>query len=168
VTANTIDFVHPEPHDEVRTASFRDLDTTTLYAILKLRADVFVVEQQCPYPDLDGRDAEPGTRHVWLERDGQVRAYLRILREEGHERIGRVVTAGNARGAGLAGRLLAEALEIVGNRDSVLDAQAHLTGFYARFGYRVTGPEFLEDGIAHVPMLRAASPPVRSPNGGGR
>lgn len=152
--------MHPEPHDELRGASFRDLDTTTLYAILKLRGDVFVVEQECAYPDLDGRDTEPGTRHVWVERDGEVRAYLRILREEERERIGRVATAKSARGAGLAGRLLAEALEIIGNRDSVLDAQAHLTGFYARFGYQPSGPEYLEDGIPHRPMFRAAPRPA--------
>ena len=148
--------VHPEPHDEVRSASFRDLDTTTLYAILKLRSDVFVVEQACAYPDLDGRDTEPGTRHVWLERADEIRAYLRILRDGEHERIGRVVTAKTARGAGLAGRLLTTALEIVGNRPSVLSAQTHLTGFYARFGYRPVGPEVLEDGIPHVPMARPA------------
>lgn len=152
--------MHPEPHDELRAASFRDLDTTTLYAILKLRGDVFVVEQECAYPDLDGRDTEPGTRHVWVERDGEVRAYLRILREEERERIGRVATAKSARGAGLAGRLLAEALEIIGNRDSVLDAQAHLTGFYTRFGYQPSGPEYLEDGIPHRPMFRAAPRPA--------
>ena len=146
--------VHPRPHDELRTASFRDLDTTTLYAILRLRSEVFVVEQQCPYADIDGRDTEPGTRHVWFERDGAVRAYLRILREDGYERVGRVVTAKDARGAGLAGRLITEALEIIGNRPSRLDAQAHLAGFYARYGYRPTGPEFLEDGIPHVPMAR--------------
>jgi ElaA protein len=152
----TILQVHPEPQDELRAASFRDLDTTTLYAILKLRADVFVVEQECAYPDLDGRDTEPGTRHVWIERDGKVRAYLRILREDERERIGRVVTAKPARGSGLAGRLLTEALAIVGSRGSVLEAQAHLAGFYARFGYRPTGPEYLEDGIPHIPMFRPA------------
>ena len=146
--------MHPEPHDELRTASFRDLDTTTLYAILKLRADVFVVEQECAYGDLDGRDDEPGTRHLWFARDGEVRAYLRVLSDGGAERIGRVVTAKSARGAGLAGRLLTEALRIVGNRPSVLDAQAHLTGFYERYGYRPTGPQFLEDGIPHLPMRR--------------
>jgi ElaA protein len=160
--------VHPEPHDELRAASFRDLDTTTLYAILKLRSDVFVVEQECAYPDLDGRDTEPGTRHVWVERDGEVRAYLRILREDERERIGRVVTAKSARGAGLAGRLLAEALEIVGNRDSVLEAQAHLAGFYARFGYQPSGPEYLEDGIPHLPMFRAAPRPAHQPSDAGR
>ena len=146
--------MHPEPIDELRTATFRDLDTTSLYAILKLRADVFVVEQQCAYGDLDGRDDEPGTRHLWFTRDGEVRAYVRILNDGDVERIGRVVTAKTARGAGLAGRLMEEALTIIGNRPSVLDAQAYLVDFYARYGFRPTGPEFLEDGIPHIPMRR--------------
>ncbi len=152
--------MHPEPHDEMRVASFRDLDTTTLYAILKLRGDVFVVEQKCFYADLDGRDTEPGTRHVWLSRGGEILAYLRILDDGGHERIGRVLTAPAARGAGLAHRLMAEALTVIGNRPSVLDAQAHLVRFYTKFGYVQTGPEYLEDGIPHIPMSRAEPLPA--------
>ncbi|GIE84295.1 ElaA protein [Actinoplanes regularis] len=146
--------MHPEPHDEPRVASFRDLTTTTLYEILRLRSDVFVVEQQCVYPDLDGRDTEPGTRHVWFARDREIRAYLRILDDHGVERIGRVVTAKSARGTGLAGRLLEHALEIIGNRPNVLDAQSYLTKFYTRYGFKPTGPEFIEDGIPHTPMRR--------------
>ncbi|MBB2942401.1 ElaA protein [Actinoplanes lutulentus] len=146
--------MHPEPHDELRVASFRDLDTTTLYAILRLRADVFVVEQNCAYPDLDGRDDEPGTRHLWFTRDGKIRAYLRILADDDAERIGRVVTAPDARGQGLAGRLLTEALTVIGNRPSALHAQAHLAHFYAKFGFAQTGPEYLEDGIPHIPMSK--------------
>jgi ElaA protein len=154
--------MHPEPQDELRVASFADLDTTTLYAILKLRSDVFVVEQKCFYADPDGRDTEPGTRHVWVARDRDVLAYLRILvdpTDDGRhvERIGRVVVAPAERGAGHAGRLMAHALTVIGNRDSVLEAQAHLTGFYRRFGYSQTGPEYLEDGIPHVPMRRTAT-----------
>jgi ElaA protein len=148
--------MQPEPRDEVRVASFRDLDTTTLYAILKLRGDVFVVEQKCFYADLDGRDTEPGTRHVWLSRGDEILAYLRILDDGDVERIGRVVTAPAARGAGLAQRLVAEALTVIGNRPSVLDAQAYLVDFYTRFGYQQSAPEYLEDGIPHVPMFRAA------------
>jgi ElaA protein len=140
--------------DELRTASFQDLAIGTLYAILKLRSDVFVVEQECAYADPDGRDTEPGTRHVWIERDGEIRAYLRILDNGDVQRIGRVVTAKPARGAGLAGRLIEEALAIIGNRPSVLHAQSYLVGFYAKYGYQQTGPEFLEDGIPHVPMRR--------------
>jgi ElaA protein len=135
-------------------ASFRDLDTTTLYKILKLRSEVFVVEQECPYLDPDGRDIEFGTRHVWFERAGEVTAYLRILADDGVERIGRVVTAPAARGRGLAGRLMTEALTVIGHRPAVLDAQAHLAGFYAQHGFEPAGPEFLEDGIPHLPMTR--------------
>jgi ElaA protein len=142
-------------------ASFRDLDTTTLYAILKLRADVFVVEQNCPYGDLDGRDLEPGTRHLWLSRGDEILAYLRILDDDGVERIGRVVTAPAARGAGHAQRLMDEALTVIGNRPSVLDAQSYLVRFYAGYGYQQTGPEYLEDGIPHVPMAKAAPQPAR-------
>jgi ElaA protein len=147
--------MHPAPHDEVRAASFRDIEIGTMYKILKLRADVFVVEQQCVYADLDGRDDEPGTRHLWIERNGEVQAYVRVLDDGDAQRIGRVVTAKAARGQGLAGRLVGEALTIIGNRPSRLNAQSALVGFYGGFGYRPDGPEFLEDGIAHVPMLRA-------------
>lgn len=153
--------VHPEPRDDIRVASFRDLDTTTLYAILKLRADVFVVEQNCAYGDLDGRDTEPGTRHVWISRGDEIPAYCRILDDGDVERIGRVVTAPEARGAGLAGHLVGHALTVIGNRPSVLDAQAHLVRFYEKYGFRQTGPEYLEDGIPHIPMAREASSPAR-------
>lgn len=153
--------MHPEPQDELRTASFRDLDTTTLYAILKLRSDVFVVEQESIYTDQDGRDTEPATRHLWFSRDGEIRAYLRILDDGEVQRIGRVVTAPAARGAGLAGRLIEHALTVIGNRPSVLGAQSYLVGFYGKFGYTQTGPEYVEDGIPHVPMFRAAPQPAR-------
>ena len=148
--------MHPVPADEVRVASFRDLDTTTLYAILQLRADVFVVEQRCLYRDLDGRDDEPGTRHVWLSHGDEIRAYLRIVDEGNAERVGRVVVAPGARGAGLADRLMDEALRIIGNRPSVLAAQSYLVRFYERYGYQQSGPEFLDDGVPHVPMVRVA------------
>ena len=153
--------MHPEPQRETRAASFRDLDTTTLYALLKLRVDVFVVEQKCAYPELDGRDIEPGTRHLWLQRGDEILAYLRILDDGDAERIGRVVTAPDARGAGHGAALMAEALTVIGNRRSVLEAQAHLAGFYARFGFEQTGPEYLEDGIPHIPMIREAPQPAR-------
>lgn len=141
-----------------RTASFQDLDAATLYALLKLRADVFVVEQECAYPDIDGRDTEPGTRHLWYEVDRRPVAYLRMLIDEGPtgpvHRIGRVVTAPAARGDGLAGQLLTAALAVVGDDPAVLDAQAHLAKFYAKYGFAPSGPEFIEDGIPHLPMRR--------------
>lgn len=148
--------MRPEPPLETRAASFADLDTTTLYAILKLRVDVFVVEQKCPYPELDGRDTEPGTRHVYLTEGDRILAYLRVLDDGDALRIGRVLTAPEARGRGLGKKIMDEAITIVGHRPSVLDAQAHLAGFYGGFGYRPTGPGYLEDGIPHLPMARDA------------
>jgi ElaA protein len=119
--------------------------------------DVFVVEQKCPYPELDGRDLEPDARHVWLERDGVPEAYLRILRDEnGLARIGRVCVAPGARGGGAAKVLMRAALDLVGPAPSTLDAQAYLARFYEGFGYRPSGPEYLEDGIPHIPMYREA------------
>ncbi|BCJ54927.1 ElaA protein [Actinoplanes sp. NBRC 14428] len=144
----------PEPREEIRVASFRELGVTTLYAILKLRVDVFVVEQRCPYPDIDGRDTEAATRHVWLARGDDVLAYLRILDDGGVERIGRVVTAPQARGKGYSGRLIEHALVVIGNRPAVLGAQAHLAGFYGGFGFEISGDGYVEDGIPHVPMRR--------------
>lgn len=145
----------PSPEVTFRVASFAELDTRTLHDLLRLRADVFVVEQVCAYPDIDGRDVEPGTRHLWLARAGRPIAYLRILAESnGDARIGRVVVAAHARGRGYAGRLISEALALIGDRPCVLAAQAHLAGFYLRYGFVAIGPEFDEDGIAHLPMRR--------------
>jgi ElaA protein len=129
-----------------------ELTAHQLYDILRLRVDVFVVEQNCPYPELDGRDLLPTTRHFWL---GAPDSYLRLLTEpDGTYRIGRVVTAKHARGRGLAAELMAAALSAVGDADSVLDAQTYARGFYAKFGYVAEGEEFDEDGIPHIRMWR--------------
>ena len=140
--------------DDVHLAAFEDLDSRTAYALWQLRESVFVVEQACPYPELDGRDLEAGTRHLWLEDDGVPVAYLRILEDPTHTRIGRVLVAASHRRRGLARVLMERALKYAGERDVVLDAQSYLAGWYARFGFAACGPEFLEDGIAHIPMLR--------------
>ncbi|MBB6034947.1 GNAT family N-acetyltransferase [Phytomonospora endophytica] len=142
----------------IRAARFTELDTLTLYTLLRLRVDVFVVEQKAAYPELDGRDTEPSTVHIWTEGDAGVTGYLRILSDAGDvARIGRVCTALTARGSGVGGLLMEAAMEAVAGRESVLDAQTYAKDFYARFGYRVDGDEYLdEDGIPHVPMRRAA------------
>lgn len=131
---------------------FTALDPATAYAAWRLRQDVFVVEQACPYPDLDGRDDEPGTRHVLLHEDEELVGYARVLDEVTVWRIGRVLLARPARGRGLADHLMTTALEVSKGRDVVLDAQSPLAAWYATFGFEVSGPEFLEDGIPHTPM----------------
>lgn len=131
---------------------FTALDAATAYAVWKLRQDVFVVEQECAYPDLDGRDDEPGTRHVLLREDGTLLGCARVLDDADVWRIGRVALARPARGKGLADLLMQTALQVAQGRDVVLDAQAPLASWYATFGFEVAGPEFLEDGIPHVPM----------------
>lgn len=142
----------------------RDLDAATLYDLLTLRIEVFVVEQTCPYPDLDGSDLLARTRHFWLEeKSGEVIATLRLIDEapiEGNPggrrqfRIGRVCTRATARGHGYATRLLQAALADVGADPCALNAQTYLIDMYARHGFVVDGDEFCEDGIPHVPMRR--------------
>lgn len=144
------------PH--LHAADFAGLDPRTAYLLWQLRCDVFVVEQDCPYPDLDGRDLEPGTLHLWAEADGVPIGCLRILDDGDVARIGRVAVRPEHRGAGVAGALMEAAIERIGHRASVLDAQAHLGHWYARFGYRRAGEDFLEDGIPHTPMRREPTP----------
>jgi ElaA protein len=135
-----------------------DLTPSRLYALLRLRIAVFVVEQECPYPELDGRDLDEYTRHFWVgsDTDGhQPVAYLRLLEDrKGTFRIGRVCTAPDARGRGLSRRLMEAALAEVGDAPCVLDAQVRAEGLYAAFGFRRAGEEYLEDGIPHVTMRR--------------
>lgn len=138
---------------QVLSAAGPELDAPTLYAFLALRAEVFVVEQASPYLDPDGRDLEPATLHCWVPGPD---AYLRVVDEGGARRIGRVVTARPARHRGLAGTLMRHVLERFGGQAFVLDAQTPLTGWYGAFGFVADGPEFVEDGIAHVPMRRSA------------
>lgn len=138
----------------LRTASSGELSAASLYALLRLRSEVFVVEQREPYLDLDGRDLEPGTRHCWLEEGGEPVACLRILPEpSGGTEIGRIVTAAHARGRGHAGRLLRHALEL-SKPPVTLNAQEYLQGWYETFGFEVTGTAFTypDEEILHVPM----------------
>lgn len=145
---------------KVLTVGFDDLPARTAYDVWRLRQQVFVVEQDCPYPDLDGRDLEEATRHVvLLDEDDRVVGTLRVLDDGDWARIGRVVVAPAARGRGLAALLMDEAMVLCGDREVRLDAQTGLTGFYAGYGFEVTGPEFDEDGVMHVPMRRESTRP---------
>ncbi|MCD0445982.1 GNAT family N-acetyltransferase [Glycomyces sp. A-F 0318] len=147
---------------EIRQGAFAELDGAAVFALARLRQAVFVVEQECAYPDLDDCDTDPGTRHFWIGgEDGGAVACLRVLRggEGGADwRIGRVCCLKEARGTGLSAGLMAAALEWTGpEADVVLGAQTYAAGFYRRFGFVEDGEEYLEDGIAHVPMRRAGT-----------
>jgi ElaA protein len=150
--------VSPDLPYDVRVATFTELEPRTAYHLWALRETVFVVEQECAYQELDGRDLEPGTRHLWVEVDEEPVGYLRILDDGDRVRIGRVLAVRAHRGAGLSGVLMRAALEVVGDRESVLDAQTPLAGWYAGFGYVKDGEPFVEDGIPHTPMRRAGQP----------
>ena len=132
------------------------LDMHAQYAVWQLRQLVFVVEQDCPYPDLDGRDLEPETRHVLLMDDSTLLGCARVLDDGDVWRIGRVALDVSARGRGLADVVMQTALDVCRGRDVVLDAQAPLAGWYSTLGFEVVGLEFLEDDIPHLPMRRKA------------
>jgi ElaA protein len=137
--------------DQVCIAPFEELDSAVLYELLRLRAEVFVVEQQCAFLDLDGRDIDPAARHLWVERDGRMVGYARILPGEGVTELGRIVTPLELRGTGIGVRLMEEALDRIEGPIQV-KAQARLADWYERFGFEVVDQPFLEDGIPHVPM----------------
>jgi ElaA protein len=140
----------------VLVAGFDELPARTAYDVWRLRQQVFVVEQQSPYPDLDGRDLEPTTRHLLVGSDGRLVAYARVLDDGGWARIGRVLVAEHARGRGLADELVRAALEVIGDREVRLDAQTGLRDWYASYGFEVTGPAFDDEGVLHIPMTRPA------------
>jgi ElaA protein len=139
---------------QVLTVPFDELAPRLAYELWRLRQQVFVVEQDCPYPDLDGRDLEDTTQHVMLLEDETLVGCLRVLDDGDWARIGRVAVAPASRGQGLAALMMDAALALCGDREVRLDAQTGLTAFYEGYGFEVTGPEFDEDGIMHVPMCR--------------
>nr|WP_245852126.1 GNAT family N-acetyltransferase [Isoptericola jiangsuensis] len=141
---------------QILTQPLDALDPRTAYGMWRLRQDVFVVEQECAYPDLDGRDLEAGTRHVVLLDEGRVVGTARVLDDGDVQRIGRVVCHPDVRGTGASGELMRAAVDAATQdapeQDVVLGAQSPLVGFYGRFGFVVDGPEYLEDDIPHTPM----------------
>lgn len=139
--------------------AFGELDALTLHDILRLRVDVFVVEQNCPYPELDGMDTE-AVHITGHRRDGNLVAYARIQPpdDDGLPHVGRVVVRHAQRGQGLGLRLMLEALgtldRLYGSKQSMVAAQAHLQRFYQQLGYVQKGGEYLLDGIPHIDMIR--------------
>lgn len=140
--------------------TFNQLNANTLYDILKLRIDVFVVEQACAYPELDNKDRHPETQHLLaLSTDGELLAYARILPpgiSYPEASIGRVVVAPLGRGQGLATPLMqhaiASALATWPTAGIQIGAQDYLKGFYQKLGFVPCSDVYLEDGIAHIDM----------------
>jgi ElaA protein len=141
--------------------SWQELDPDTLYDCLRLRVDVFVVEQKCAYPELDGLD--PRCEHLAVrDGGGALLAYLRLLPPglKGPEpALGRLIVAAEARGQGLARALVQEGIRTCHTRypehDIYISGQQHLEDFYGSMGFQVISQPYLEDGIWHVDMLKA-------------
>lgn len=138
---------------------FEELTTKELYEILQLRAEVFVVEQDCPYNDVDGKDVKCG--HLWAEMDGKVIACTRIVPpgiSYDEPSIGRVATHQNYRHLKLGHQLMRHSIEIIESlyetKSVRISAQSYLKNFYEKCGFKQVSEEYLEDDIPHIEMLK--------------
>jgi ElaA protein len=142
--------------------TFADLDTLTLYSMLQLRVDVFVVEQNCPYPELDDKDLHPQTRHIILKKGDKVIAYSRVLAPDvsfaGFPGIGRVCVSQTARRLGLGRVLMKRTLDVAEqywpDSDIHISAQCYLQQFYQESGFESASEPYLEDDIPHLKMIK--------------
>lgn len=142
--------------------SFNQLSTIELYTYLQLRVNVFVVEQSCPYPELDGYDVD--SYHLTYTENDEVLAYARILPagiKYKRISIGRIIVDQKSRGRGLAKEIMNQSIEFCKekwpNSDIQLQAQTHLKNFYGSFGFIEISDEYDEDGIPHVDMLKRSN-----------
>lgn len=135
---------------------FRDLTTQELYELLRVRESIFVVEQSCPYQEIDGKDLF--SYHVYFKENDQIQAYVRVLRpdpESDKVSIGRVLTVN--RGSGLGRKIMLEGIKVAKEKMAAhciyIEAQVYAKGFYEGLGFQQISEEFLEDGIPHINML---------------
>ena len=151
------------PECSVVSRSWSELTTNELYDVLKLRTDVFFVEQKVDEEELDNRDQELGTRHYWIADGSGTAAYMRVLVNENPEYldarhlIGRVVVRADRRGEGLAQKLMTRALEEFPDVAMLLHAQQYVAPLYAKFGFIAFGEPYDEATIMHISMYRAAA-----------
>jgi len=143
------------------TAKFHQLTPDQLYDILKLRVDIFVVEQKCPYPELDEKDRHVETRHMTAYDDSGLIAYTRLLPpglSYPDVSVGRFAVKPSSRNQGTGSLLMERTLEEIDKiwPDKVIriSAQAHLREFYEKFGFKKVSDSYLEDGIPHIEMLK--------------
>lgn len=146
--------------DNWQVKRFNELTVKELYDLLRLRTDIFVVEQKCPYPELDGKDEHELTIHLWhYVPDRVMAAYLRILPPgvsyDGVS-FGRVAVHTEFRGGGLAHKIVDKAIDIAGRTwpgvKIEIGAQEYLTSFYKAHGFHVVSDPYLEDNIPHIDM----------------
>ncbi|MFD1888256.1 GNAT family N-acetyltransferase [Paenibacillus wenxiniae] len=137
---------------------FNELTTTELYRILQERTNIFVVEQNCPYPEVDGKDLH--CYHLYRLDGEQMTAYARLLPPGiayTQASIGRVIVPASYRGKGYAGELFARAIDFIqqelGETEIKIQAQEYLCPFYGSYGFQAISEPYLEDGIPHVDML---------------
>jgi ElaA protein len=147
--------------------SFAELSPLELYAILAARQAVFVVEQNCPYQDVDGKDQQ--AQHLIGWSGNQLAAYLRLLPAgvsyPDEPSLGRIITTKIGRGSGLGRELVARGLdklyELYPTLPTRIGAQQHLKKFYGSFGFVQSSEPYDEDGIMHIEMMRAPGPVAR-------
>lgn len=135
--------------------TFGELTTQELYDIIWLRLQVFAVEQKIAYQDLDYVDRD--AVHVWIEENGRIAACARVYRiEDGFVKIGRVASDPELRGKGYGKAVMEEAVRTARGHfpDSpiLIHSQAYATGFYEKFGFRISSDKFLEEEIEHYEM----------------
>jgi ElaA protein len=148
---------------------FAQLTPYQVYDILRLRQEVFVIEQNCIFLDPDGKDQQ-GYHCMGYDANGHLHAYTRLLplglAYEEYPSIGRVITSLAARGGGHGRRLMEFSInslyEVYGKAPIKIGAQSYLKKFYGSLGFEVCGDEYLEDGIPHVPMLKAMEGGVKN------
>jgi ElaA protein len=149
-------------NDSVIAKSWGELTTTELYSIMKLRTDVFFVEQKVDEEELDNRDQEDATRHYWVADEQGVAAYIRVLYNEtaeyldGHRVIGRVVVREDRRGEGLAQIIMKRIIDEFTSEAMLLHAQDYIVPLYAKFGFESFGDLYEEATIMHQSMYRPA------------
>jgi ElaA protein len=144
--------------------SFDQMTPFEVYQIIQLRVDVFVVEQNCPYSELDGKDLAKAALHLFAIEDSEVACYLRALPPgvsyENMPSLGRIVANPNHRGSGIGHELMKRATQIIDEKWPTLSchisAQSHLQGYYNQHGFSAVGEGYLEDGILHIGMERPA------------
>ncbi|SES97483.1 ElaA protein [Oceanobacillus limi] len=139
---------------------FEEIPNDELYALLKARVDVFVVEQDCPYPELDNFDQD--SIHYYLKINGEIAALVRLLpkglKYSDAASIGRVMVVRKFRGNGYAGLIMKRAIKFISDEwqaDKIqIQAQVYLRAFYESLGFEQITEEYLEDNIPHIDMLR--------------